>query len=523
MTESMERVGVSRRSFIGGVSVTAGGLVIASGPVLWQQAAKADTVTAEQVHLTFGENPASEVVVSWVTPAPVSKPTVVIGTPHGGFGRSIEAETRTYTDSNNGMETITQHARIEGLRPDTDYVYKIVSDGETQLSSAFRTAPEGRVPFRFTSVGDIACGDTAYSKASLNAAATAASIEHFNPVVHLVNGDLSYANSNQMTQPQVWQEYFDNTQLSAANRPWMPTLGNHENEPGNGDQGYLSYQTRFTLPKNGSGDFEGNWYSFQVGSVLFVMLDNNDVCYQVDTGTYFNAPGESTGDSQILTGYSDGQQLKWLEKTLRQASTNRSVDWIVAVMHQPAMSTSDADGSDLGIRQNWMPLFYKYGVDFVLAGHDHDYERSYLVAGTDSGTVMRPHVVSTNKTSVDSDNGLVHLVIGTGGTKGHDDVYNMGTAGEPTETINVSGTATETEDAPWSAVTDPNATYPWGLGVFDVNPGRFPGDKTTMTFTYYHTPAATAATPYPAPVEFDTFTATRSRSDGFGFRQRGSK
>ena len=97
-----------------------------------------------------------------------------------------------------------------------------------------------------------------------------------------------------------------------------------------------------------------------------------------------------------LTGYSGGQQLNWLEKTLREASTDTSIDWIVAVMHQPAMSTSDADGSDLGIRQNWMPLFYKYGVDFVLAGHDHDYERSYLVRGTDSGTVLRPHVVSTN-------------------------------------------------------------------------------------------------------------------------------
>jgi hypothetical protein len=348
--------------------------------------------------------------------------------------------------------------------------------------------------------------------------ATAAAVESFNPVVHLVNGDLSYANSNQLTQPQVWAEYFNNTQLSAANRPWMPTLGNHENEPGNGPQGYLSYQTRFTLPKNNSGDFEGNWYSFQIGSVLFVMLDNNDVCYQVDTGTYL-----STGDNQILAGYSGGKQLKWLEQTLRKASTDNTVDWIVAVMHQPAMSTSAADGSDLGIRENWMPLFYKYGVDFVLAGHDHDYERSYLVAGTDSGTVMRPHVVSTNKTSVDSDKGLVHLVIGTGGTKGHDDVYNTGAAGEPTETINVSGTETETEDAPWSAVTDPNTTFPWGLGVFDVDPGRFPGDKTTMTFTYYHTPAATAATPFPAPVEFDTFTATRTRSDGFGFRQRDAK
>jgi hypothetical protein len=54
-------------------------------------------------------------------------------------------------------------------------------------------------------------------------------------------------------------------------------------------------------------------------------------------------------------------------------------------------------------------------------------------------------------------------------------------------------TETETEDAPWSAVTDPNTTYPWGLGVFDVDPGR---DRVRH------------------------FTATRTRSDGFGFRER---
>ena len=48
MTESMERARVSRRSFLGGVGVTAGGLMVDSGPVFWQQAAKADTVTAPQ-------------------------------------------------------------------------------------------------------------------------------------------------------------------------------------------------------------------------------------------------------------------------------------------------------------------------------------------------------------------------------------------------------------------------------------------------------------------------------------------
>jgi len=122
MTESMERVGLSRRSFIGGIGITAGGLVVGSSPLFWQQAASAATVTAEQVHLTFGQDPAREVVVSWVTPTSVSSPAVLVGTPSGGFGRVVAAETLTYTDSNNGIQTIAQHARIEGLRPDTDYV-----------------------------------------------------------------------------------------------------------------------------------------------------------------------------------------------------------------------------------------------------------------------------------------------------------------------------------------------------------------------------------------------------------------
>src|SRR5579863_2465937 len=114
MTEIIERAGLSRRSFIGGVGVTAGGLFVAGSPLLWQQAAKADTVTAEQVHLTFGREPAREIAVSWVTPTPVSDPSVLVGTAAGGFGRRIRAETLTYTDSNNGIQTIAQHARIEG-------------------------------------------------------------------------------------------------------------------------------------------------------------------------------------------------------------------------------------------------------------------------------------------------------------------------------------------------------------------------------------------------------------------------
>src|SRR6202167_2228953 len=137
MTQSMERAGVSRRSFIGGVGVAAGVLLVASSPVLWQQAANASTVTAEQVHLTFGQDPAREVAVSWVTPTSGSNPTVLVGSAVGGFGRRIPAETRTYTDSNNGIQTIAQHARIEGLSPDRTYAYRVVTAGGPPASAAF--------------------------------------------------------------------------------------------------------------------------------------------------------------------------------------------------------------------------------------------------------------------------------------------------------------------------------------------------------------------------------------------------
>ena len=51
-------------------------------------------------------------------------------------------------------------------------------------------------------------------------------------------------------------------------------------------------------------------------------------------------------------------------------------------MHQDALSSAkNGNGSDKGIRETWLPLFDRYGVDLVLCGHDHDYERSWPVRG----------------------------------------------------------------------------------------------------------------------------------------------
>lgn len=154
--------------------------------------------------------------------------------------------------------------------------------------------------------------------------------------------------------------------------------------------------------------------------------------------------------------------------------------------HQPAMSTSSSgSGSDLGIRQEFMPLFYEYGVDLLLCGHDHDYERSYLVRGTDAGTFLRPTVISTDLTEVDTSRGLVHIILGGGGTSSHDDVYGPPdtATGDPiasqiyTEPQAYKAPANETEVATWSAVRDPNTTYPWaGAGTASRPWARRPGE-----------------------------------------------
>jgi hypothetical protein len=55
-------------------------------------------------------------------------------------------------------------------------------------------------------------------------------------------------------------------------------------------------------------------------------------------------------------------------------------------MHQVAISTVDKfNGADLGIREEWVPLFDKYGVDLVVCGHEHHYERSHPIRARGDG------------------------------------------------------------------------------------------------------------------------------------------
>lgn len=462
------------------------------------------------LHLQFGADAAREVVVSWHTLASVRQPQVRFGTPAGGFGTVVDAETRTYRDAQSDTTVYVHHAHLTGLNPDTDYVYLAGHDGAAPELGTVRTAPSGRAAFRFTSFGDQGTptvgrhDGTHFVNDNLGspfAGDVTAGVERVAPLFNLVNGDLCYANLA-TDRLRTWDDWFANNSRSARNRPWMPAPGNHENERGNGPIGYQAFQTYFRVPDAGGDPVSrGLWYSFTAGGCRIIAVANDDICYQ-DSGNSY------------VRGYSAGAQKRWLAGELARARADRGIDWIIVFMHQTAVSTADhANGADRAIREEWLPLFDTYGVDLVLCGHEHHYERSHPVRGVLGTDTLTPKPVDTRTDLVDTSKGTVHVVIGGGGTSvpsngllfAEPQCRVITAVGEVSPDTGKKTPVYVGEEAPWSAFRDKD--HPYGFCVFDVDPGK-PGGNTTISATYYALTGPTSEL-----TAIDTFTLTRPRAD----------
>jgi phosphodiesterase/alkaline phosphatase D-like protein len=154
----------------------------------------------------------------------VSRPRLRLGTPADGLGAEIEAATRTYVDGATGVEVVSHHITLDQLRPSSQYTYEVLHDGAAPVAGTFRTGPAGRVPFRFTSFGDQGTGVTSDVVSSPMGAAVVDQVERMDPLLHLLNGDLCYANVND-DRTGAWRRFFTNNSRSARNRPWMPAAG----------------------------------------------------------------------------------------------------------------------------------------------------------------------------------------------------------------------------------------------------------------------------------------------------------
>jgi hypothetical protein len=510
------RRGPAAGSTTGLAAATAGGPASsAGGPASAVVRARPGAGTPEQVRLAWGDDPAQSVAVSWASPGRAVRPRVRIGQ------RVIAAAEHAETGPAGGSVSWSYHARIDGLRPGATYGYAVTANNDAgaadPFSATFTTAPQGRAAFRFTSFGDLAAPGP--GQAGSRAAYAVGAVESFQPLFHLINGDLGGAAAgpglpDAAARAAARRDVVNSVQPSAAYRPWLPVPS------GPSGAGAVS----------AAGPVDGPWYAFRVGTALFVCLSGEDV-----------ALGEPPRGAR---GYSGGAQTRWLEATLAAARGDASLDWIVVQLHPCACSSGPADACDLGVRREWLPLFDTYEVDLVLAGHGHGYERSFPVRGFDGGAgtdvvsgaaadTRRPRPVTTVDSGVfDTSQGTVHLVLGSGaapaaGARGPSipRPAHPAEAGPAPRTARVltgpaapdSRPAAAMEAATWSARRDASAGY--GIAVFDVHPGGEAGGQTSVTVRYYH--ADGDGRPGPAPGQpgrdyalFETFTLVRPRSDG---------
>ncbi len=177
------------------------------------------------------------------------------------------------------------------------------------------------------------------------------------------------------------------------------------------------YFELFTNPGDGlSGGLASNhksYYAFDYGNVHFVSVESDRLGLEDDPGLY-----------------------AWLEADLKAARAKR-YDWIVAFQHQPPYSKGSHDSDEqyecYKLRTNLVPLYEKYGVDLVLAGHSHSYERSHLLHGHHgmSDEVARnPGVIKTRwakgadgvdvleKTGCGEGSGTMYVVTGGAANRG---------------------------------------------------------------------------------------------------------
>ncbi len=144
----------------------------------------------------------------------------------------------------------------------------------------------------------------------------------------------------------------------------MPAVGNHEYLT-EGAQGYIWYFGPV------AGDPQRGYYSNDLGTWHIVVLNTN------------------------IDITAESPQLQWLREDLEQ----NPVACTLAYWHHPRFSSGADHGNDEGIG----PIFevmYEYGVEIVLNGHDHDYER------------FAPQTPDAER---DGEYGVRQFVVGTGG------------------------------------------------------------------------------------------------------------
>ncbi|MDG2124602.1 MAG: metallophosphoesterase, partial [Verrucomicrobiales bacterium] len=257
--------------------------------------------------------------------------------------------------------TSDHSVELTGLNADTTYYYSVGSSANTFATGPgyfFETHPAigSQSPTRIWVLGDS-------GTANANAAAVRDAYTAYNGSPHadvlLMLSDNAY---NTGTSSEYQAAVFDMYPETLRNTPLWSTLGNHDAGSATSSNQSGVYYDIFDFPTNAEagGVPSGTeaYYSFDHANIHFVCLNSQDV--------------DRTGN---------GAMADWLVNDL--SSTTQ--EFIIAFWHHPPYSkgshNSDSEARLVEMRQVFVPILENYGVDLVLGGHSHSYERSMLIDG----------------------------------------------------------------------------------------------------------------------------------------------
>jgi hypothetical protein len=314
----------------------------ASAPVLGERRL-GDDPAPRQIHLGLAGDPSTSVVVQWRTNDDATLATTVQYGTGGDLDQSEDVLTFIFISGfNQNGETVRMHeTHLCGLEPNTAYSYRvggIGADGTESWSETytFRTAPPA---------------DTAAEIVIANLGDTRDGYDMFATFVDQLSGeapDLILFNGDAVTIGAVqdeWDLFFEAGQELFASAPVISAHGNHEVNA-------INYYAQFAMP----GDEED--FSLDYGPVHLTVLN----------------------DTPTDAGDIEGSTADFLEADL---AANADRPWKILMHHRSIWSASTRHGRNQDVQAAWGPAIDSHHVDLVLAGHDHDYERSKPMLGNE--------------------------------------------------------------------------------------------------------------------------------------------